>query len=181
MSQSQTNRLSDSLEDYLEAIYRIILEQGQVKPKDITKAMHVAGASVTGALRTLTEKGLIRYAPYDEISLTPTGLAVAQDVFSRHKRLKAFLENMLDVPEQEADETACKMEHVISSETIGKLVRFAEFIQSCPRGGRLWISGFEHPCDPKPALDRCRDCVSLALQRIDRELANTSNGAKSED
>ncbi len=178
MSQSQTNRLSDSLEDYLEAIYRIILEQGQVKPKDITKAMHVAGASVTGALRTLTEKGLIRYAPYDEISLTPSGLSIAQDVFNRHKRLKAFLKNMLDVPEQEADETACKMEHAISSETLGKLVRFAEFIESCPRGGRLWISGFEHQCDPKHALDRCRDCVSLALRRIDRELDGAAEGAK---
>ena len=181
MSQSQTNRLSDSLEDYLEAIYRIILEQGQVKPKDITKAMHVAGASVTGALRTLTEKGLIRYAPYDEISLTPSGLSIAQDVFSRHKRLKAFLKNMLDVSEQEADETACKMEHVISSETIGKLVRFAEFIESCPRGGRLWISGFERDCNPEHSLEQCRDCVAFSLERIDRELARSAGESRPEE
>ncbi len=181
MNQSRTNRLSDSLEDYLEAIYRIILEQGQVKPKDITKAMHVAGASVTGALRTLAEKGLIRYAPYDEISLTPSGLAIAQDVFSRHKRLKAFLKNMLGVPEQEADETACKMEHTVSSETIGKLVRFAEFIESCPRGGRLWITGFERDCDPQHSLEKCRDCVAFTLERIDRELAHLPEDSKSED
>ncbi|MGI5832268.1 MAG: metal-dependent transcriptional regulator [Thermoguttaceae bacterium] len=173
MIQSQTNRLSDSLEDYLEAIYRIILARGQVKPKDIAKAMHVAGASVTGALRALAEKGLINYAPYDEISLTPSGLAIAQDVFSRHKRLKFFLKDMLGVPEREADETACKVEHAVSSETIGKLVRFAEFIESCPRGGRLWISGFEHDCDPEHALSQCRRCVAATLEKIDQELAHS--------
>ena len=174
MSQSQTDRLSDSLEDYLEAIYRIVLEKGRVKPKDIAKAMDVVGASVTGALKTLSEKGLVRYAPYDDISLTSAGLAIAQDVFSRHKRLKAFLKNMLGVPEKEADETACKMEHTVSSATISKLVRFAEFIESCPRGGRLWISGFEHDCDPDHSLEQCRQCVAVTLGRIDQQLAHTS-------
>ena len=178
MSQSQTARLSDSLEDYLEAIYRIVLEKGRVKPKDIAEAMHVVGASVTGALKTLSEKGLVRYAPYDDISLTSAGLAIAQDVFSRHKRLKAFLKNMLGVPEKEADETACKMEHTVSAATIGKLVRFAEFIESCPRGGRLWISGFEHDCDPDHSLEQCRQCVAVTLGRIDQQLAHTPDAVK---
>ena len=175
MTREQTERLSDSLEDYLEAIYRIILEKSQVKPKDIVKAMNVAGASVTGALRTLTDKGLVRYAPYDEISLTPTGMAVAQDIYSRHKRLKDFLINMLGVEEKEADETACRMEHAVSSEIIGKLVRFAEFIESCPRGGRLWISGFEHDCDPVHSAERCRDCVRITLEQIKQKIAHTDS------
>lgn len=178
MPQSQTTRLSDSLEDYLEAIYRIILEKSQVKPKDIAQAMRVAGASVTGALRALTEKGLIRYAPYDEISLTPAGMAIAEDVFNRHKRLKSFLHGMLGVPEKEADETACKMEHAVSSEIINKLVRFADFIESCPRGGRLWISGFEHDCDPEHSMEDCRGCVLATLGRIEQELAHSGPKAK---
>lgn len=171
MTDARTIQLSDSLEDYIEAIFRIILEKRQVKPKDIAQAMNVAGASVTGALRALTERGLIHYAPYDEISLTPQGMAVAEEIYNRHRKLKSFLKDMLRVPEREADETACRMEHVMSSAIINKLVRFAEFIESCPRGGRLWISGFEHDCDPTNSLDHCRDCVLVTLDRIDQERA----------
>lgn len=159
--------LSESLEDYIEAIFRIILEKHEVKPKDIAKALNVAGASVTGALRILAEKGLIHYAPYDPISLTPTGEAVAEDVYNRHLKLKSFLKNMLQVEEKEADETACRMEHAVSSDIISKLVRFAEFIESCPRGGRLWISGFEHNCDPTGDFAHCRDCVLVSLERME--------------
>ena len=167
MDQAQQLGLSESLEDYMEAIFRVILEKHEVKPKDIAKALHVAGASVTGALRALAEKGLIHYAPYDSITLTAAGEAIAEDVYNRHLKLRSFLRNILQVEEKEADETACRMEHAVSTQIINKLVRFAEFIESCPRGGRLWISGFEHDCNPVGDLAHCRDCVLTTLERIE--------------
>ena len=171
--------LSDSLEDYIEAIFRIILEKRQVKPKDIVKAMNVAGASVTGALRALTEKGLIHYAPYDEITLTPQGAVVAEEIYNRHRKLKSFLRDLLRVPEKEADENACRMEHVVSPSVIDRLVRFAEFIENCPRGGRLWISGFEHDCDPIHSRDHCRDCILATVERVGGSLSTAKKEATS--
>lgn len=168
MSNVQPVALSESLEDYIEVIFRVILEKHEVKPKDIAAALNVAGASVTGALRMLTEKGLIHYAPYDPISLTPRGEAIAEDIYNRHLKLKSFLKNMLQVPEKEADETACRMEHAVSTKIINKLVRFAEFIEKCPRGGRLWISGFEHNCDPDGDMINCRECALATVERIDQ-------------
>ncbi|MDO4586670.1 MAG: metal-dependent transcriptional regulator [Planctomycetia bacterium] len=169
MDHAQSVNLSESLEDYIEAIFRIILEKHEVKPKDIARALNVAGASVTGALRMLTEKGLIHYAPYDDISLTPKGELIAEEIYNRHLKLKSFLKNMLQIEEKEADETACRMEHAVSTRIINKLVRFAEFIESCPRGGRLWISGFEHNCDPDDKLENCRECVLVTLERIEQK------------
>ncbi len=60
--------LSASLEDYLEAIFHIEQEKHAARAKDITERLQVSGASVTAALRTLAEKKLINYAPYDLIT-----------------------------------------------------------------------------------------------------------------
>jgi len=168
MDNTQAITLSESLEDYIEVIFRTILEKNEVKPKDIAQALHVAGASVTGALRALAEKGLIQYAPYDGIFLTPQGEKVAKDIYSRHQKLKSFLKNILQVEEKEADETACRMEHAISTKIINKLVRFVEFVESCPKGGLHWIAGFEHSCDPDDSLDHCLECVRITLKRIEQ-------------
>ncbi len=168
MENAQTIQLSDSLEDYIETIFRIVLEKRRVRPKDIVQAMNVAGASVTGALRALTEKGLIHYAPYDEISLTPRGAVIAEEIYNRHMKLRWFLREILRVSEREAEENACRMEHVVSSTVIDKLVRFAEFIESCPRGVRMGVSGFEHDWDPKEPTEHCRDCILATLERFDR-------------
>ena len=163
----QNNPLSASQEDYLEAIYRIYLSGREVKPKDLVEALHVAGASVTNALRALAEKGLITYAPYGGFSLTPRGEAVAEDIYGRHLKLKSFLMNMLSVGESEANETACRMEHAVPTHIINKLVRFADFIESCPRAGSVWISGFERSCAHEHDPDRCRRCAEAAIRKID--------------
>ena len=68
-----SEELTSSLEDYLETIYLIISEKEAVRPKDIAKRMNVSNASVTGALKTLANKGMINYAPYDVITLTNEG------------------------------------------------------------------------------------------------------------
>lgn len=169
MEATESIRLSESLEDYIESIFRNLLEKHEVKPQDIVKDMKVAGASVTGALRALKEKGLIHYAPYEGISLTPQGETIGEEIYSRHRKLKSFLQNMLQVKEKDADEAACRMEHVLSTKIINKLVRFATFIESCPRGGQLWISGFEHTCDPDDSMENCRECVKATLERIEQK------------
>ena len=76
--------LSASLEDYLEAIFHIVARNQVARAKDISLRMKVSGPSVTGALRSLSEKGLINYAPYDVITLTDKGNALAEDVVRRH-------------------------------------------------------------------------------------------------
>ena len=58
---SDTVQLSASLEDYLEAIFRLINEKGAAKAKDIANHMKVKRPSVTGALKSLAKKNLINY------------------------------------------------------------------------------------------------------------------------
>ena len=110
------DELTSSLEDYLETIYLIISEKEVVRPKDIAKRLNVSNASVTGALKTLSDKGMINYAPYDAITLTNEGRMAAMDVLRRHELLHDFFTNVLGVSKEEADKAACAMEHGISPE-----------------------------------------------------------------
>jgi DtxR family Mn-dependent transcriptional regulator len=65
MTVSDTMALSASLEDYLEAILRIVQEKQVARAKDVGKRLNVGRSSVTGALHALADRKLINYAPYD--------------------------------------------------------------------------------------------------------------------
>ena len=90
--------LSASLEDYIEAIYHIISEKEVARGKDIASRLKVSGASVTEALRALSKKGLINYAPYEVITMTdwpkdqvPPGAILNQaDVSGKLARIPIF-------------------------------------------------------------------------------------------
>ncbi|NOY68727.1 MAG: DtxR family transcriptional regulator [Deltaproteobacteria bacterium] len=161
--------LSESLEDYLEAIFHIIAEKQAARAKDISRQLKVAGSSVTGALRSLAKKGLINYAPYDLITLTPAGRKAAKDVVRRHEALRDFFVNVLAVGYAEADEAACRIEHVISKNILERLIQFAEFVEICPRGGSKWIAGFGYHCDHGDTRENCEKCISLILEDLKRK------------
>ena len=162
----KSKRLSANMEDYLEAIYHIVSEKKAARAKDIAVRMAVNSASVTGALRLLGEKGHINYAPYDVITLTPSGETLARDIVRRHEILKDFFTKVLDVDEQEAEDNACKMEHAVSPVVIDRLVRFVEFLQICPRGGGEWIGGFRQFCEKDDAMSGCENAISKCLDDL---------------
>lgn len=142
-----TATLTSSLEDYLEAIFHIISEKRAARPKDIARRLNVANSSVTGALRALSEKNLVEYSPYDVVFLTEEGAGIAKDVIRRHEVLRDFFVKVLYIDEKTADEAACQMEHGIPKEVVERLVAFAEYVETCPRGNAKWIEGFGYRCD----------------------------------
>jgi len=158
--------LTASLEDYLEAISEIIDEKEAVRPKDIAKRLKVSNPSVTGALRSLADKGLIKYAPYDVITLTQAGKTSATDVIRRHEVLRDFFVKVLAVEEHDADTAACDMEHSIPRVILDRLTRFAEFVDVCPRGGAKWIEGFNYFLEHGDTRKDCENCISSSLDEV---------------
>ena len=155
--------LSESLEDYLEIILDLEKTQKVARVKDIAQKMGVLRGTVTGALKNLSEKGLINYEPYSFITLTKNGAAIAREIARRHEIIKKFLENVLLLDSQKAEENACRMEHAMDKAAINRLVQFIEYIHHCPRTGEDWIQAFvkyysknvhdKKNCDP--CLDAC--------------------------
>ena len=123
-------KLSVSLEDYIEEIYNQVLKSGQAKVTAIAEALNVKKASVTGALNTLSEKKLINYAPYAPITLTDDGERIAKKILTKHENLSEFLIEVLGIEKQEALETACKMEHIVSDKLFSNMVKLTAFVKT---------------------------------------------------
>jgi DtxR family Mn-dependent transcriptional regulator len=146
-------QLSASLEDYIEAIYHTVEAKGAARAKDIVLRMGVHNSSVTQALKSLSEKELVNYAPYDTITLTASGTRIAKDVVKRHETLRAFLGKVLGLPAAEADEGACRMEHAISNSILDRIVKFVEYFENCPANDIRWDSEIGYFCGRKQDHD----------------------------
>ncbi|MBQ8168151.1 metal-dependent transcriptional regulator [bacterium] len=115
-------KLSGSLEDYLEAIYVEVLKHGCAKVTDIALALNVKKASVTSALNQLATKKLINYAPYLTVTMTIDGEKLAKKILQKHKVLDEFFGEVLAL--ENASEIACAVEHLISDVNLKKIQKF---------------------------------------------------------
>ena len=160
--------LSSNMEDYLEAIYHISSEKQAARAKDIADRLKVNKSSVTGALRSLSEKGYVNYAPYDIITLTDEGKMLAEDVVRRHETLKDFFIKILLLEEEDAEEASCKIEHAISDKILNRIINFVEFMEICPRGGQEWIKGFRRHCENGDTSIRCANAIAMCLEDLNK-------------
>ena len=123
-------KLSVSLEDYIKEIYNQVLKNGQAKVTAIAETLNVKKASVTGALNILSEKKLINYAPYSPITLTSKGEKIAKNILIKHENLSEFFMEVLGIEKEEALETACKMEHIVSDKLFDNMVKLTQYVKS---------------------------------------------------
>jgi DtxR family Mn-dependent transcriptional regulator len=121
------NELSASLEDYLELICTLMEESDCVKAIELSRRLNVSRASVSEALAKLAKKNLIIYEAHKGIIITPEGLKLAKDVMEKHKVFTNFFEQTLGLDFQEAEENACKIEHVISEKLFNKIKLFNDY------------------------------------------------------
>ncbi len=120
--------ISSSLEDYLEAIAEIIENNGHAHTKDIAERLRVKMPSVTNALQSLAGRGLIHYQSHSPVVLTSRGAELAAVIRHRHTVLKVFFSGLLKLDSAEADDTACKIEHVIGETVLSRIVLLVEAI-----------------------------------------------------
>ena len=110
--------LTACLEDYLEIIHILHQSMPSVGITDVAKVMGISKPGVTKAIKTLKNNNLVIQEKYGKIILTPEGENVAEAVYSKHKMLRRFLIEALNVSSQTAEIDACKIEHVVSRETL---------------------------------------------------------------
>lgn len=160
LQSTESPNLSASLEDYIEVIYHIVTEKQVARGKDISARLSVSGASVTEALRALSKRGLINYAPYEVVTMTEAGKEIAEDVIYRHESLKKFFIDVLAVDEALAEDAACKIEHTAPRQIIARMVKFTKFLALCPRGGKEMIEGFSSYCESGRLTGACNLCAT---------------------
>ena len=117
--------MTQSLEDYVEAIYVISKDGHSACVRDIAKTLDVKMPSVVKAIHELKKLELVTQEPYGPVMLTVKGRRVAGIVLNRHTLLRTFLMK-LGVSRRIADRDACLMEHILSAETLDKIKTFTE-------------------------------------------------------
>jgi len=144
----------EQVEEYLETIYDLENRDGSAKTTAIAHCLKVAPASVTEALKSLSDRGLVRYEPYRGATLTGEGRTIATTIKRRHRVLEGFLTDILHINREKVHDEACRMEHTISGETEDALCRLLEAPGRCPHGSPI------DPCNR--AIGDCTECVAAA-------------------
>lgn len=109
-------RIHKSAEDYLEMILRLIETKGYARSVDIAMGLGVSKPSVSVAMKQLREGNYIVMGEDNFITLTESGMEIAQRIYERHKTLTLML-MQIGVDEKTAEADACRMEHDISPQT----------------------------------------------------------------
>ncbi|MEJ2757300.1 MAG: metal-dependent transcriptional regulator [Anaerolineales bacterium] len=108
--------LTQSIEDYLKAIFELTQKDGRASTTQLAEYLNVTPASVTGMIKKLstTTPPLLEYKKHRGVILTSQGRDVALEILRHHRLLELFLHKVLDYPWDEVDEEADRLEHVIS-------------------------------------------------------------------
>lgn len=115
-------RLQESGEMYLETIHILTRTMPAVRSVDVGEYMGYSKPSVSRAVGLLKNGGYINVDKDGFITLTQTGLALAEKIYDRHKVLTKILVS-IGVSEETAAEDACRIEHVISDESFEAMKR----------------------------------------------------------
>ena len=165
---------SDSVEEYLEAIYSFNERGERAKNTDIAKRLKVAPPSVTQMLKKLADRGYVIYTPYKGTILTGRGMALAQRVVRKHRLLERFFYDYLGMDKGKVHDEACRMEHSLSDEAALALCDALDNPETCPD-------------DEKPiprcslAVSDCNECAVIregSEARLITELSNLQAGEK---
>lgn len=146
--------MSDSIEEYLEAIY-VFNEKGKLaKNQDLADKLRVSPASVTQMIKKLAEEGLVTYEPYKGVLLTGVGNARAQSVVRKHRLLERFLHDSLGFSKEKVHDEACRLEHSVSDEVACALCEKLNNPSMCPDDG--------NPIPPCTLnISNCEECKGL--------------------
>ena len=109
--------LQESGQMYLETILVLSKKLPAVRSIDIVEYMGYSKPSVSRAVGLLKNGGFIIVDSDGYITLTDAGRETAKKIFERHTVLSAFLAK-IGVSDETAAIDACKIEHVISDETL---------------------------------------------------------------
>ncbi len=161
-----TSRISAKLEDYLAAILKFQREERFARVSDIAANLGVAKSAVTVALQKLSAAGLVNYQSYKPVTLTEQGEKFAEEILLRHRVILDFLQTVLGIESDRADEIACEMEHAIDKPALERFICFLAFVSSRPDPEHTWLREFRQFLETGANSFSCKECVKVYLDNV---------------
>lgn len=130
MSQTKTwkhfeeNELTHSAAHYLLTIHELLDARGYARVTDVARELSITTGSASTTLKSLRGRGLVTEDDNRFLTLSGEGNELARSVLERRALVQDFLARVLGVSKAQAEVDACKIEHLLSVETAGKLQKF---------------------------------------------------------
>lgn len=145
-------RPGSEVQDYLKTIFLLQQREGNATTSAIAQALSVTPASVTGMVKRLASRGLVRHVPYQGVALTNTGERIALEVVRHHRILELFLMETLGYSWDEVHEEADRLEHAISEDFEDRVARRLGQPVIDPHGDPIPAKGGGLPSVPQQRL-----------------------------
>jgi DtxR family transcriptional regulator, Mn-dependent transcriptional regulator len=161
----ENNEITHSGAHYLMAIHDLTDEHGYARVSDIARHLEVTRGSASLALKALREKGLVEQDENRFLRLCENGERIAHAVRSQRQVVQTFFREVLHVEAHQAEEDACKIEHLISTESGGRLLSFIKYLMEANPDTRALLRMFwsdNYICKDQ---DDCQVCENECLAR----------------
>lgn len=113
-----------SREDYLIAVYLLKSKNGNVRSIDVAQMLGYSKPSVSNGIHLLIKSNFVTMDEQRNLDLTLRGEEKARNIYERYQIVLQFLQKVLTVPEQIAYQDTCRIEHMISQETLIKMQQY---------------------------------------------------------
>ncbi len=125
------NKLTASMEDYLEMIYRLSSDRGFTRINELSDALNVHPPSATRMVQRLGKQNLLKYEKYGVIMLKDEGKLLGELLIKRHQTIETFL-RLMNIPDNMLLNETEKIEHTLSAETLKCFQKYISFINDNP-------------------------------------------------
>jgi len=162
--------MSVSTENFIKTIYLLKSDYGlKANSSNLSNQLNISKAAITDMARKLSNKGLVVYQKYKEISLTSEGNVMALSIIRRHRLWESFLANVLNIPISQVHNEAELLEHQTSDFLTDKLDEFLGRPEFDPHGDPIPDSSGKLPKDYNILLKDAEKGKSYLISRIRHE------------
>lgn len=120
-------KYQESSEMYIKTIYMLEKDHGHVHITDLSRVLNVTKPSVTKATELLKSRGLLDKEGYGPVKLTEEGRNMAEQILIRHDIIAKCLRKTLKLSEEEVEENACRMEHIVTDAMVDAMAEILKF------------------------------------------------------
>ena len=160
--------LTQSIEDYLKAIYELTIEESRASTTKLAACLKVTPSSVTGMIKKLADKQppLVEYQKHQGVLLTNEGKNIALKTIRQHRLIELFLHKILKYTWDEVDEEAHRLEHVISEKFEERIAEALGNPEYDPHGDPIPSKDLTLPATAATSLSELRPGQSVIVKRV---------------
>lgn len=128
---------SQTIENYLKAIYNLALEQDDVNISELAYAIGISLPSVNSMAKKLSEKGYVVYEKYKPLKITSAGKIAAALIIRKHRLTEMFLVEKMGFGWEEVHQIAEQIEHIESPAFFNRMDELLGFPTVDPHGSPI--------------------------------------------